>query len=81
MKFKTGNRVKLISMIWLDGKHNPLWNGEHGKVIGTIILIGKGSGNNLNYTVCWDNDGLNIYYENDIELYQANHLPEELFTL
>jgi len=39
MKFKIGDKVKLISYNYGDNKRDPVWCGEFGKVCGIIITI------------------------------------------
>ncbi len=89
MSFKIGDRVKLITDKWEDGKHNPLWGGECGKVVGTVIKTMNTNYQDFAYNIKWDNGGLNSYHIDDVVSFecedwknvQPNILPEELFEL
>ena len=39
MKFKVGDRVKYTSNSFVESSNNPLWNGKHGRVVGTVNSI------------------------------------------
>jgi len=65
MKFKIGDRVKLISSNWGDTSVNPRWGGAHGKIGGTIVLY---EGKCLETRVKWDNGEKNSYDFSDLQL-------------
>ena len=66
--FKVGDRVKLIPGIFDDNVDNPIWDGEYGRVIGTIDRISKKRDpEDLNIHVLWDNGSHNPYPDNILE--------------
>ena len=55
-EFIKGDRVILISLDYGDSLDNPVWDRNHGCVIGTV------DGTGIDYvTVWWDNDKYNTY--------------------
>ena len=71
---KIGDRVKLIVDRYDDNKMNPYWNGEHGKILGTIDSF-RQSGK---IQVKWDNGFSNHYHtKGDLELFEQEWNEEE----
>jgi hypothetical protein len=60
---KVGDKVKYISYIHGDSILNPLWQGKHGKVVGTIIDIDN-EYIIVNWPIC---NLMNTYTEKDLE--------------
>ena len=73
-RLKIGDKVKYTSGAFGDSKYNPLWGGECGNVIGTIVCNDHQPV--FIYKVDWGNS-TNSYKDGDVELY--NTVPEELF--
>ncbi len=84
-KFKINDRVKYTSSVYGDTDDNPLWNGKHGHVIGTITHVyslSRAIHTPLECTVEWDNGKINSYTNNDLEkCFSCVGLPDELFTM
>jgi len=70
--FKVGDRVKYVSGKWYDNCGNPLWGGKSGKIAGEIIKEIRGS-ILFNYEVRWDNNYVNGYHKEDLELVNSNN--------
>lgn len=60
--FRKKDRVIYVSGNFGDERNNPLWNGEYGQIIGTVINT---SDNWIK--VKWDNGYSNGYYTRDLE--------------
>ena len=76
-KFKIGDRVKLISTVYMDHKKNPFWGGKFGNVAGTVNGIDDGF---FPLHVEWDNGCYNYYRDDDIELV-ADPIIKEIESL
>ena len=87
MIFTKNTRVILTTRYHGDNLRNPVWNGEHGRIVGTVTAIVEVqfdgySDDEYIYTVKWDNNKNNMYRDGDLNFYtQPVTLPEELFTL
>lgn len=68
--FKKGDEVFYVSGRFGDARNNPLWDGMHGFIKGTITSTeakGKSSfGDILPYWVKWENGTTNTYAEKDL---------------
>ncbi len=61
------DRVIYTSRRYVDSSHNPLWNGQYGKIVGTITSVSEGE---MCYSVKWDNENHNYYRIDDLTLYE-----------
>lgn len=94
-KFNVGDEVKYISGYHGDTTTNPLWNGIHGQIVGTITdrtvsvwaLNALDAKSHNTYRIKWNNNQYNYnqynsYRECDIELIKPKiSLDEDLFTI
>ncbi len=81
MKFKKGDRVKLITNKWGDYENNPRWGGEFGKMLGTISADSL-EDTDFTDSVKWDNGKINSYKKGDLGfISHKQYLPDELFQL
>lgn len=64
--FEEGDRVILLpTSDYYGSTNNPIWGGEYGKIVGTII--GEAAFNHTHpITVKWDNGYTNVYKPTDI---------------
>ena len=86
MRFKINDRVIYTSGKYGDFPNNPLWNGEQGRVIGTLADNIEADEYDVFARVEWDNGTVNSYLMNDIileneEPVYCNPFDDELFTL
>jgi hypothetical protein len=75
MKFKVGDKVKLVCYRYPDTVSNPLWNGLYGQVKGTVIDTNLKC-IDLKLRVKWDNGVANAYEEENLDFY-CKHSKEE----
>jgi len=74
---KEGDRVRLVTSRWNDTPLNPVWGGNHGKVLGTVEKTPVKAGATEWFDVRWDSGPVNSYRLedialNEIDLHQAN---------
>jgi hypothetical protein len=69
-KFEIGDKVKLITRYWGDWEGNPVWDGEYGKIEGTIIGFHENTRINSDewIDVNWSNGHKNSYHAKDLEI-------------
>jgi hypothetical protein len=78
--FEIGDRV-----IYTSGRHedfdmNPLWGGNQGNIVGTILDFENDYDGARWMRVLWDNREENTYEDEDLELYfQPIMLDDSLF--
>ena len=65
--FKVGDRVILDKSFYLDDPYNPLWNGKHGCIVGTIEKVGIPDSRSIRLT--WDNGTNNVYRPSELTRY------------
>ena len=65
MKFKVGDRVKLIDDKFGDRPDNPVWGGSQGYVEGTVYEVEKNTKTGI--FVRWDNGSINCYHTEVLE--------------
>jgi preprotein translocase subunit YajC len=78
IKFKVGDRVKLVAKKYIDSPKNPLWGSRHGKIVGTITKV---LDTTLSIKVNWDNGEENYYDEKDLELIIEDENMDEIEEL
>jgi hypothetical protein len=88
--FNIDDKVKLTTIQYHDSEYNPIWNGIHGQIEGTISEIYEFVCG-IRYRVLWDNNIANSYYAEDLSLIKPVNillfnpvnmlLNEDLFTL
>ena len=75
--FKIGDKVKLVTNRYGDHENNPVWNGEFGKIEGTIYTID----NTLSLPICVKWIVLNtkeLYEDKDLELIEEEEINTTL---
>jgi len=65
IKFKVGDRVKLVAEEYSGSPENPVWRGKCGKIEGTIFSVKEDI---QPIIVKWDNGEYRRYDERDLEL-------------
>ena len=76
-KFKTGDRVILITERHGCDCYNPVWGRYGADIVGTIIRCNESFVvDDLRINVKWDNGMKNIYHYSDLELYKRGCLTE-----